>query len=131
MDLQADQIKAQLDKEIRKNEIAQNVSLEIGKVSPLKEKLNHILEILEQSYGLKHTMLLFPDKEQKKLTVYASRGFDQSGVGAETPFGQGIIGMVAKKKKKIRIAGIPKYRQYANPGSLIASFARPCWCDAA
>ena len=113
MDLQVDQIKAQLDKEIRKNEIAQNVSLEIGKISPLKEKLNHILRILEQSYGLKHTMLLFPDKEQKKLIVYASRGFDQSGIGAETPFGQGIIGMVAKKKKKIRIAGIPKYRQYA------------------
>ncbi|HKI87907.1 MAG TPA: GAF domain-containing sensor histidine kinase [Draconibacterium sp.] len=113
MDSQVDQIKAQLDKEIRKNEIAQSVSLEIGKVSPLKDKLNHILEILEQSYSLKHTMLLFPDKDQQKLTVYASRGFDQSGIGAETPFGQGIIGMVAKKKKKIRIAGIPKYRQYA------------------
>ena len=113
MDSQVDQIKAQLDKEIRKNEIAQSVSLEIGKVSPLKEKLNHILKILEQSYGLKHTMLLFPDEERQKLIVYASRGFDESGIGAETPYGQGIIGMVAKKKKKIRIAGIPKYRQYA------------------
>ncbi|HKJ41227.1 MAG TPA: GAF domain-containing sensor histidine kinase [Sunxiuqinia sp.] len=113
MESQINQIKAQLDKEIRKNEIAQSVSLEIGKVSPLKDKLNHILKILEESYNLKHTMLLFPDKDQQKLTVYASRGFDQSGIGAETKFGQGIIGMVAKKKKKIRIAGIPKYRQYA------------------
>lgn len=113
MESQVDKIKAQLNKEIRKNEIAQSVSLEIGKVSPLKDKLNHILRILEQNYGLKHNMLLFPDKDQQKLTVYASRGFDESGIGAETLFGQGIIGMVAKKKKKIRIAGIPKYRQYA------------------
>jgi signal transduction histidine kinase len=58
-------------------------------------------------------MLLFPDKEEKYLVVFASRGFNESGIGAKTPFGQGIIGMVAMKKKKIRIAGISKYRQYA------------------
>ena len=113
MDSQRDKVKAQLDKEIRKNEIAQNVSLEIGKTSPLKEKLNNILKILEHAYGLKHTMLLFPDKEKQIMTVYASRGFDESGIGAEIPFGQGIIGMVAKTKRKIRMAGISKYRQYA------------------
>ena len=113
MDSQAEKINAQLEIEIRKNEIARSVSLEIGKNSPLKEKLDNILKILEDSYGLKHTMLLFPDKEAKSLVVFASRGFDESGIGASTPFGQGIIGMVAQKKKKIRIAGISKYRQYA------------------
>ena len=113
MESQVEKLRSQLDKEIRKNEIAQRVSLEIGKISPLKDKLDNILEILEQSYALKHTMLLFPDKEEKFLVVFASRGFDEAGIGAKTPFGQGIIGMVAKKKKNIRIAGISKYRQYA------------------
>lgn len=113
MDSQAEKIQALLEKEIRKNSIAQSVSLEIGKNSPLKNKLDIILKILEDSYGLKHTMLLFPDKEEKSLVVFASRGFDESGIGAKTPFGQGIIGMVAQKRKKIRIAGISKYRQYA------------------
>jgi signal transduction histidine kinase len=110
MDSQAEKIQVQLDIEISKNEIAQKVSIEIGKNSPLKEKLNNILE---RSYGLKHTMLLFPDNIKETLIVFASRGFSESGIGAETPFGQGIIGMVASKKKKIRIAGISKYRQYA------------------
>lgn len=113
MDSQTEKIQAKLDKEICKNDIAQSVSLEIGKNSPLKQKLDNILKILEDSYGLKHTMLLFPDKEEKFLVVFASRGFEKSGIGARTPFGQGIIGMVAEKRKKIRIAGISKYRQYA------------------
>lgn len=113
MDSQTEQIQTRLEIEIRKNNIARSVSLEIGKNSPLKEKLDNILKILEDSYGLKHTMLLFPDKEEKTLEVFASRGFDESGIGASTPFGQGIIGMVAQRRKKIRIAGISKYRQYA------------------
>jgi signal transduction histidine kinase len=113
MESEAEQNKALLDKEIRKNEIARSVSLEIGKNSPLKQKLDNILKILESSYGLKHTMLLFPNKEEKELVVYASRGFDEAGIGAKIPYGMGIIGMVAKKKKKIRMAGISYYRQYA------------------
>ena len=124
MESLADKFQAQLDKEIRKNEIAQKVSLEIGKNSPLKDKLNNILEILESSYGLKHMMLLIPDKDQNKLIVFATRGYPDSGIGAETPIGMGIIGMVALKKKKIRISGISMYRQYANAAVNKHGFAK-------
>jgi signal transduction histidine kinase len=114
MDPKIDDIKNLLEKELTKNKITQQVSLEIAKNTPLKDKLNNILEILECSYGLKHTMMLFPNPDHTKMIVFASRGFTDPGIGAEVPFGQGIVGMVAKKKKKIRLSGMRYYQQYAH-----------------
>ncbi len=124
MDTNKDNIKDLLEKEIVKNKITQQVSVEISKNTPLKDKLNNILEILEYSYGLKHTILLFPNKDNTKMIVFASRGFKDSGIGVEVPFGQGIVGMVAKKKKKVRLSGLQNYQQYAHraankPGTII------------
>lgn len=114
MDSKIDDIKNLLDKELIKNQITRQVSLEIGKNIPLKEKLSTILEILECSYGLKHTMLLFPNQDQTKMIVFASHGYADSSIGVEIPFGQGIVGMVAKKRKKIRLSGMRYYQQYAH-----------------
>lgn len=112
MDSKPDDTKKLLERELTKNKIAQQVSIEISKNTPLKEKLNIILEILEYNYGLKHTMLLFPNQDNTKMIVFASRGYSDSGIGIEVPFGQGIVGMVAKKRKKIRLSGIRYYHQY-------------------
>jgi len=109
-----DETKILLDKELAKNKIAQQVSVEISKNTPLKNKLDNILEILELSYGLKHSLLLFPNHEQTHLIVFASRGFSEEGIGVEVPFGMGIVGLVAKKRKKIRISGIQNYTQYVH-----------------
>lgn len=124
MDLRSDETKNLLEKEIIKTKIAQQVSVEISKNIALKSKLDNILEIIELGYGLKHTLLLFPNKDKSKMIVFASRGFSVSGIGAEVPFGKGIVGMVAKKKKKLRLAGMLHYKQYVhtsanNPGTIL------------
>jgi signal transduction histidine kinase len=126
MDSKIEKIQTLLDRELIKNNITQQVSIEISKNTPLKEKLNSILAILECSYGLKHTLLLFPNSDHTKMIVYASRGFRESGIGAEVPFGIGIVGMVAKKKKKIRLSGMRNYVQYLHaaankPGTVQAA----------
>lgn len=108
-----DQLTKDLDEEKRKNEIIRNVSLELGKISSLKEKLNNILELLDISFNLKHTMLLFPNKDKTVLNVFAIRGFEIEGIGAKVPYEQGIIGVVASKQRKLRVSRLSQYRRYA------------------
>jgi len=97
--------------ERRKTEIVSLISLELSKPVTLEEKLNNILYFLDNVFGLKHTMLLLPESE-KHLTVFASRGFGDNGLGAKVNFGQGVIGVVAERKKKLRMNNISWQKQY-------------------
>ncbi|MGN6397201.1 MAG: GAF domain-containing sensor histidine kinase [Mucilaginibacter sp.] len=102
---------SQIAHERRKTEIVSLISLELSKPVTLKEKLNNILYFLDNIFGLKHTMLLLPDGEEH-LTVFASRGFGEKGLGAKIKFGQGVIGVVAARKKKLRLNNISWQKQY-------------------
>jgi signal transduction histidine kinase len=113
METTVDQLAEALAKEKRKNELIRQVSLELSKITTLESKVDYILELLEINFNLKHSMLLVPDKEQTYLTVLSSRGFDTVGKGATVKFGEGIIGVVAKNKKKLRVPRLFFYRTYA------------------
>lgn len=97
--------------EKRKTEIVSLISLELNKPVTLKEKLNNILHFLDTIFGLKHTMLLLPEDEEY-LTVFASRGYEDKGLGARVVFGKGIIGVAAERKKKLRLNNISWQKQY-------------------
>ncbi|MBD0256805.1 MAG: HAMP domain-containing histidine kinase [Cytophagales bacterium] len=102
----------ELENERRKNAIIQQLSLVLNRPTPLKEKLDTILEVLDDRFGLRHAMLLLPDPDQPRLRVFSSRGFDAAGIGAEVKFGEGIIGVVALRRKKLRLANISRARIY-------------------
>jgi signal transduction histidine kinase len=102
----------ELENERRKNAIIQQLSLVLNRPAPLKEKLDTILEVLDDRFGLKHTMLLLPDPTHTRLGVFSSRGFGTEGIGAEVKFGEGIIGVVALRRKKLRLANISRARIY-------------------
>jgi signal transduction histidine kinase len=107
-----DRVAEELEKEKRKNDIIRQLATEVSKPSPLKEKLDAILSVLDQRFGLQHTMLLLPDEGQQKLKVFSSRGFDEKGIGAEITFGEGVIGVVALRKRKLRLANISRQHLY-------------------
>ena len=113
MERSFDQLESQLQDEIRKNTLLQNVSSELNELTPLDVKLNRILELLEKSFNLRHTMLLIPVKNNTALRVIASRGFPDPGKGVEVPFNYGIVGAVASKRKKLRVSRLSQYRRYA------------------
>jgi adenylate cyclase len=65
--------------------------------------LEAALDGLERHFGLRHAMVLMLDRPGDRLYTVASRGYETSGVGAEIPVGQGVIGVAAREGIPIRI----------------------------
>ena len=117
MDNETEKLSAQLEDSQRKIQIMFAVSSELNKFLTLQEKLHGILKILDEQFGLKHSMILLPDKAQEKLTVFASHGYSEDISGQHVPFGQGLIGLAALRKRKINITGIRRKQYYVSIAS--------------
>ncbi|GLH71095.1 hypothetical protein GETHPA_26280 [Geothrix rubra] len=65
--------------------------------------LEAALDGLARHFDLHHAMVLLLDAAGDRLYTVASRGYEASGVGAEIPVGQGIIGVAAREGVPIRI----------------------------
>jgi adenylate cyclase len=85
---------------------ALTASLELPRV------LGVLLDSLRESFGFEHAMILLV-RPEGHLEVVASRGFDDGGIGARVEPGQGLVGVVAKNRRLIRMNGIPTQRNYA------------------
>jgi len=91
----------------------QDLSVRIHQASSLDELLDSILAGLDEIFGFRHSMILVPSEEPKVLVTIASRGYPETGVGAEVRVGEGIIGVVAEARKPIRISGLLRAMLYA------------------
>ena len=85
----------------------------IHRADSLERLLDSILEGLEESFGFTHSMIFIPAAEPGVLVTIASRGYPESGVGAEVAVGEGISGVVAEARKPIRISGLMRQMLYA------------------
>ena len=70
----------------------------------LASLLDALLDALADPIGVEHAMVLMHDPAGDRLYTVASRGYAQSGVGAEVRPGEGIIGAAAQARIPIRIA---------------------------
>ena len=66
--------------------------------------LDALLDVLADPIGVEHAMVLMYDPSGDRLYTVASRGYAQSGVGAEVHPGEGIIGAAAQARIPIRIS---------------------------
>ncbi|PRY05027.1 GAF domain-containing protein [Pontibacter ummariensis] len=112
MNEQLHHLAQELEQERRQNDFLRRLSVELSQLASLKEKLDNILAMLDLNFQLKHSMLLLPDREQHYLSVFASRGFEEQGLGARVKMGEGVIGVVALRKRRLRMANISRQRQY-------------------
>lgn len=69
----------------------------------LEALLDTLANSLERHFDLAHQMLFMADESARKLYLVGSRGYATSGVGAEVPYGVGIIGIAAREGIPIRI----------------------------
>ena len=99
----------------RKNkevEIIQIVSNQINKTLDLDIIAKAMLVSMEKFFDFKHSMILLLDKEKKFLSVLATHGYEEKGIGAKVPVGMGVIGTVAKRKKLMRMANMGMQLSY-------------------
>lgn len=84
----------------------QDLSMQINTADTLEHLLDSIVVGLKRHFNFSHSMIALAGEKPDTLVMIASRGYEQSGAGAEVQFGEGIIGMVAEAKKPIRISGL-------------------------
>ena len=102
----------QLKRRNKEIEIIEKVASQIGKTLDLDAIAKTMLISMEEYFGFKHSMILLLDSSENVLKVIATHGYEVEGVGAEVRIGVGVIGMVAKKKKLMRMANIGAQKQY-------------------
>jgi hypothetical protein len=82
----------------------QVLSHRINHAESLEKMLEVVLATLDEVFAFKHSMVLVPDERGEKLFALATYGYGERGIGAEVPFGVGVIGTVAKERRMLSIS---------------------------
>jgi hypothetical protein len=91
----------------------QDFASRIQAADSLEQLLDSILAGIEEIFGFSNSMILLPGEQDGVLVAIASRGYAETGVGAEVRIGEGIAGMVGEARKPIRISGLMRGMLYA------------------
>jgi hypothetical protein len=108
-----DDLRRQLARRTEELALLERIAVEINSTLDLDRIFQVILETLDDVLGFKHSMILVPDDDATFLKVVASRGYTDSGSGARVEVGRGTIGVVAKKRRMMRLVGLGMQRRYA------------------
>jgi adenylate cyclase len=90
----------------------QLVSERINRAADLESLLASVLESLEEYFNFSHTAVLLWDEANGRLTTMASRGYGESGIGAEVALGEGLIGTVARERRLLRLSSLDADLRY-------------------
>ncbi len=101
-----DRLNRELARKSNEVRIIQQISSEITSTLDLDRILEILFSAMDRILGFQHAMILLTDQSADRLRVVASRGYDHATVGAEITFGHGVIGVVAERKKMMRVGNI-------------------------
>ena len=88
------------------------VSDRINRAADLESLLDQVLTALEEYFRFSHTSVLLYDESGRRLVTMASRGYGQSGIGAEVGLGEGLIGTVAVGRRLLRLTNMEADLRY-------------------
>ena len=111
-DSDAKTLAEQLERRNKEIEIIERVASQISKTLNLDAIAKTMLISMEEYFDFKHSMILLLDSSESALKVIATHGYQEEGIGAQVKIGVGVIGMVAKKKKLMRMANLGAQKQY-------------------
>jgi adenylate cyclase len=91
----------------------QLISEQVNRSTDLETLLEAVLETLDDYFSFRHTMILLHDESLGRLVTLASRGYGESGVGAEVRVGEGLIGKAVESSGVLRLAGLDSELRYS------------------
>jgi adenylate cyclase len=86
----------------------------LSRAELLNDLLESALQLLKEQFGFEHTMILLAEERHGKLLTIASQGYAEHGAGSEIGIGDGLIGMVARAKRALRLSAIDHSLRYAH-----------------
>jgi hypothetical protein len=86
---------------------------QLNRSEVLSDVLETSLQLLDELFGFRHAMILLTDERNGKLFTVASRGYPENGAGSEVGLGEGLIGMVARARRALRLSAIDHSLRYA------------------
>ena len=107
-----ERLESDLERKKKEIEIIQKISNEVNASLDLRRIAETMLKLMSDLFSFEHSMILLLGENQESLKVLATHGYEDDGIGAEVKVGIGVIGMVAKKKKLMRMANLGMQRQY-------------------
>ena len=107
-----EKVKHLLERRSNEVEIIKQISNQINKSLNLNSIAHAMLNLMNEFFGFKHSMILLVSQDKKHLNVLETFGYKNKGVGARVKFGVGVIGIVAEKKKLMRMANLGMQRSY-------------------
>ena len=110
--LELEELKKRLERKTKEVEIIQHVSSEINATLDLVNVAETMLNLMDEFFGFEHSMILLLTEEEEVLSVLATHGYEDDGVGAKVKIGVGVTGMVAKRRKLMRMANLGQQRAY-------------------
>ncbi|HET6337223.1 MAG TPA: GAF domain-containing protein [Polyangiales bacterium] len=76
----------------------------LSRANDLDALFQTLLASLAEHFGIQHAMVLVLDQPGERFFAVASRGYGNSGIGAEIPVGMGAVGIAAARKVAVRVA---------------------------
>ena len=115
-----DELNQKLERKTKEIRVIQAISGEINTTLDLQRVFDIILDSMRDLFGFQHSLILLKEEDQDAVRVVAGRGYETDGRGAVVPFGQGVIGVVAARRKMMRMAGMAYRSRYVQSAVVAA-----------
>lgn len=110
--LSAEELADELEQKSAEVRILRQVSSEINATLELGKIYEVVLRTMDELFGFHHALILLLDDDKETLRVVASRGYEGETLGGVVPVGTGLIGVVAKKRRIMRLTNLGRQRAY-------------------
>jgi adenylate cyclase len=88
------------------------ISRRITSACSIDDLLTASLEVLAENFGYEHSFIMFVDETGERLYTVASHGYEESGVGSEVCFGDGILGVAAERRETVSLSNVQNDLNY-------------------